>query len=197
MRPLLFVWPYWLPFWAVVVWAYLPELKIVWNARKSAARSESPDAGSFRVITVGGGIASLIAFPLAWVPALRFPAGLAPAALLLGAATIVAASLLRRHCFRLLGASFTGDVRAQPDQAIVTGGAYALLRHPSYSAGILFNIGTGLALGSWASTLVLTLAGLAVYAYRIAVEERALLAVVGEPYREFIRSRKRLIPFIY
>jgi protein-S-isoprenylcysteine O-methyltransferase Ste14 len=44
---------------------------------------------------------------------------------------------------------------------------------------------------------VLTLAAFAVYAYRIAVEERALLAVVGEPYREFIRTRKRLIPFIY
>jgi protein-S-isoprenylcysteine O-methyltransferase Ste14 len=58
-------------------------------------------------------------------------------------------------------------------------------------------IGTGLALGSWASTIVLTLAAFGVYAYRIAVEERALLAVVGEPYREFIRTRKRLIPFIY
>ncbi len=197
MRPLLFVWPYWVPFWAVVIWAYMPEFKIVWNARKAASRSDSPDAGSFRVITIGGGIASLIAFPLAWVRSLRFPAALAPAALLLGAATIVAASLLRRHCFRLLGTSFTGDVRAQPDQAIVTGGAYALLRHPSYSAGILMNIGTGLALGSWASTIVLALAALAVYGYRIAVEERALLSVVGEPYREFIRTRKRLIPFIY
>jgi protein-S-isoprenylcysteine O-methyltransferase Ste14 len=197
VTPLLFVWPYWLPFWAVVVWAYLPEFKILRNARKPASRPDSPDAGSFRVITIGGGIASLIGFPLAWVPALRFPASLAPVALLLGAATIVAASLLRRHCFRLLGTSFTGDVRAQPGQAIVTRGAYALLRHPSYSAGILLNIGTGLALGSWASTLVLALAAFAVYRYRIAVEERALLAVIGEPYREFIRTRKRLIPFIY
>ncbi len=197
MTPLPFVWPYWLPFWAVVIWAYIPEFKILRNARKPASRPESPDAGSFRVITIGGGMASLIAFPLAWVPALRFPAALAPAALLLGAATIVAASLLRRHCFRLLGTSFTGDVRAQPDQAIVTGGAYVLLRHPSYSAGILMNIGTGLALGSWASTVVLALAAFAVYSYRMAVEERALLAVVGEPYRAFIRTRKRLIPFIY
>ena len=197
MRPLLFVWPYWVPFWAVVIWAYMPEFKIVWNARKPASRSDSPDAGSFRVIMIGGGLASLIAFPLAWVRSLRFPTALAPAALLVGAATIVAASLLRRHCFRLLDTSFTGDVRAQPDQAIVTGGAYALLRHPSYSAGILMNIGTGLALGSWASTIVLALAALAVYSYRIAVEERALLAVVGEPYRDFIRTRKRLIPFIY
>jgi protein-S-isoprenylcysteine O-methyltransferase Ste14 len=33
--------------------------------------------------------------------------------------------------------------------------------------------------------------------YRIAVEERTLLAVLGEPYREFMRTRRRLIPFIF
>lgn len=197
MTPLPFVWPYWLPFWAVVIWAFAPEVRIIRNARTSASRPDSPDAGSYRVITIGGGIASLIAFPLAWVPGLRFPVALAPVALWLGAATIVAASLLRRHCFRLLGTSFTGDVRADPGQAIVTRGAYTLLRHPSYSAGIMMNIGMGLALGSWASTVLFALAAVAVYSYRIAVEERALLAVVGEPYREFIRGRKRLIPFIY
>jgi len=41
------------------------------------------------------------------------------------------------------------------------------------------------------------LAAFAVYGYRMAVEERALLAVLGEPYREFMRTRRRLIPFIY
>ena len=197
MTPLPFVWPYWLPFWVVVVWAYLPEFRIVQRARKPATSSSSPDAGSFRVIVLGGGIASLIAFPLAWVHALRFSAAFAPVALILGTVTIVAGSLLRRHCFRLLGTSFTGDVRAHPNQAIVTTGAYTLLRHPSYSAGILINAGMGLALGSWASAAVLALAAFVVYSYRIAVEERTLLAVVGEPYREFIRTRRRLIPFIY
>jgi protein-S-isoprenylcysteine O-methyltransferase Ste14 len=59
------------------------------------------------------------------------------------------------------------------------------------------NAGLGIALGSWGSTLVLVVASFAVYRYRMAVEERALLAVVGEPYREFMRTRRRLIPFIY
>jgi len=149
------------------------------------------------VIVLGGGIASVIAFPLAWVSSLRLPTALDPAVFVIGVATIVAGSVLRRHCWRLLGASFTGDVRARPDQAIITTGAYTLLRHPSYSAGILMNTGIGLALGSWASTALLALAAFGVYSYRIAVEERTLLAVVGEPYREFMRTRRRLIPFIY
>jgi len=197
MRPLPFVWPYGLLYWAVCIWVFAPEFRIVRKAQKPAAAADSPDAGSYRAIVLGGGIAFAIAFPLAWVHALRLPAAIVPAAYAIGLATIVAASLLRRHCFRLLGASFTGDVRARPDQPIVTTGAYALVRHPSYSAGILMNIGIGLALGSWASTAVLALAAFAVYGYRMAVEERALLAVLGEPYREFMRTRRRLIPFIY
>jgi len=197
MRPLPFVWPYWLLFWAICIWAFAPEFRIVRKAQKPAANADSPDAGSVRVIVLGGGIASAIAFPLAWVRSLRLPTAIVPAAFVIGVATIVAASLLRRHCWRLLGASFTGDVRARPDQPVVTTGAYALVRHPSYSAGILMNIGMGLALGSWASTAVLALAAFGVYSYRIAVEERTLLAVVGEPYQQFMRTRRRLIPFIY
>ena len=197
MRPLPFVWPYWPLFWVVCIWAYSPEFRIVRKAQKPATQSDSPDAGSVRVIMIGGAIAMAFAFPLAWVRFLRVPTGLDPAVFVIGVATIVAGSVLRRHCWRLLGASFTGDVRAQPDQPIVTTGAYALLRHPSYSAGILMNTGMGLALGSWASTAVLALSSVAVYSYRIAVEERTLLAVVGEPYRQFMRTRRRLIPFIY
>jgi len=30
-----------------------------------------------------------------------------------------------------------------------------------------------------------------------APKQRALLAVLGEPYREFVRTRKRIIPFVY
>lgn len=51
--------------------------------------------------------------------------------------------------------------------------------------------------GSWGSTALLVLASFVVYRYRIAVEERALLAIVGEPYRQYIRTRRRLIPFVY
>src|SRR2546426_3771095 len=96
MRPLVFVWPYWLVFWAVVIWAFSPELRIVNAARKPAARSESPDAGSYRVIVFGGGIAALLAFPLAWMPLLRVSTGLRPFVFVLGIIVMIAGSILRR-----------------------------------------------------------------------------------------------------
>ncbi len=197
MRPLPFTWPYWPAFWLVFFWAYIPEFRIIRAGKKAAARPDSQDAGSVAMIERGMGVASLVAFALAWLRPLRAPAALQGALYLAGIGILIAGSLLRRHCWRQLGASFTGDVRARPDQAIVTTGAYALLRHPSYTAGILMNAGIGLALGSWGSTGLLVAASLAAYLYRMSVEERVLLATIGEPYREFMRTRRRLIPFVY
>ena len=37
----------------------------------------------------------------------------------------------------------------------------------------------------------------ATYLYRMTVEERTLVAVIGEPYRRFMATRKRIIPFVY
>src|SRR5438876_12039057 len=139
MRPLPFIWPYWPVFWAVVIWAFSPEFRIVRKARKPATHSDSPDAGSFRVIVLGGAIASAIAFPLAWVPSLRLPTALAPAVFGIGVATIVAVAALPWACWPLLGASFTGDVGAPPDPLLIPTGAFALVRHPSYCAGVLMN----------------------------------------------------------
>jgi len=187
------VWPYALVFWTVFVWAFLPEFKII----RAARGGSSTDAKSLQVIMVGMNAAFLGAFFLAWVPSLRISTAYMVPTFWLGIALMISGSLLRRHCFRMLGQSFTGDVRASSDQQVVTRGAYSILRHPSYTAGILLNAGVGIALGSWASALLMTAGSFAVYSYRIAVEERALSATIGEPYREFMSTRKRLIPFVY
>lgn len=194
MRPLPFVWPYALAFWVIFLWAFAPEFGIVHRAQRQQTESDSK---SLQVILMGQGLAFLAAYPLAWIPALQFPLSFRLAAFIIGIAMLVAGSLLRRHCFRMLGSSFTGDVRARTDQQVVDRGAYRIVRHPAYTAGIILNTGVGVALGSWASALLLAVASLAVYVYRISVEERTLLTVIGEPYRQFMTTRKRLIPFVY
>jgi len=193
VRPLPFVWPYALVYWLVHWWAFWPEFAIIRRAQRS---DNAKDAKSLQVIVLGMWLAYLAGFLMAWLPALQFP-GLRVPVFATGIGVLIAGSLLRRHCWRMLGDSFTGDVRASADQEVVTRGAYAVLRHPSYTAGILMNTGIGLALGSWAATLVLAVASFAVYHYRIAVEERALLEAIGEPYARFMRTRKRLIPWLY
>jgi len=197
VKPLPFVFPYALVFWLIFVWAYWPEFQIIRRARESASRDGSPDAGSYRVIVIGMWLAFVAAFPLASVDKLKVPRALGLPIFIVGVALLVCGSLLRRHCWRALGSSFTGDVQARAGQRIVTTGAYKLLRHPSYTAGVLMNAGIGFGLGSWGSATLLVVSSVAVYSYRMAVEERALLSAVGEPYREFMRTRKRLIPYLY
>lgn len=194
MRPFPFVWPWALVFWLAFLWAFSPEFRIVQRARREQG---STDSRSLQVVTRGQGLAFLASFFLAWLPALRLAPRHPRLVFVIGVAVMIAGSLLRRHCWRMLGESFTGDVRARADQEVVSRGAYRILRHPSYTAGILLNTGVGIALGSWGSAILLTVASFAVYLYRIAVEERALLATIGEPYRRFMAGRKRLIPFVY
>lgn len=194
MKPLPFVWPWAVLYWVVMVWAFWPEFTIVRQAGKART---AQDGGSMHVILLGLQAAYVAAYALAFVRVLLVPAALRVAVYLFGVVLMVAGSLLRRHCWRMLGASFTGDVRAAADQAVVTRGAYARLRHPSYTAAILLNLGIGLALGSWLSAALLLIASLAVYGYRIVVEERVLMAAIGEPYRHFVNTRKRLIPYVF
>lgn len=194
MRPLPYVRPFALLFWVVFAWAYFPEFAIVRSAQKNQGKTDSK---SLQVIMAGQSIAFFLAFPLAWVPALQFSPEYRVAWFFAGVVSMVAGSLLRRHCWRMLGTSFTGDVRAHAGQQVIQRGAYRWVRHPSYTGGILLNTGVGLGLGGWLGALLLAVASFAVYAYRMSVEERALLAEIGEPYRLFMSTRKRLIPFIY
>ena len=194
VRPLPFVWPYAAVYWAVLVWAFLPEFRIVGRARR---QQTTTDSKSLQVILAVGSSSFFAAYPMAFVPALQFTVAHRVLVFAVGIGTIVAGALLRRHCWRLLGESFTGDVRVREDQAVVSTGAYRFLRHPSYTAGVLLNTGVGIALGSWAATLLLAVTSVAAYVYRMNVEEHALLSVIGQPYRDFMSTRKRLIPFIY
>lgn len=196
MRPLPFVWPYGLIFWAVALWAFLPEQKIVQSGIEGGKGADSKDNGSMRVLLGGMGIAFFLAYPLAFIRAWWFPPGARVLLYAVGVAMIFLGSLLRRYCWRTLGEYFTGDVRARADQPVIRTGPYRLVRHPSYTAGMMMNIGIGLALGSWLSFALLTIATIATYLYRVRVEERALLNTIGEPYRSYMKETKRFVPYI-
>jgi protein-S-isoprenylcysteine O-methyltransferase Ste14 len=196
VRPLAFVWPYALAFWLVYLWVFAPEFGIIRRATGPAAERNSKDAGSLLAVLLGMNIALTLAFVLAFLPAWRFPPAMRVPAFWTGLGILIAGSLLRRHCWRVLGEFFTGDVRARAEQPVIDRGAYRWVRHPSYTAGIVIVLGIGIALGNWGSVTIPVAITVAVYWYRITVEERALMETIGPRYAEFARTRKRLIPFI-
>ena len=196
MRPLPFVWPYALVFWAVYIWAFTPEWRIVRSGVEGVKRDDSKDSGSLRMLLGGQWVALLIAFPIAFVTAFAFPTRLRVPLFAVGISLLLLGSLLRRYCWRTLGEFFTGDVRARPDQPVIRSGPYRLVRHPSYTGAMMMFIGIGLSLGNWISAALLTFSSVALYSYRVSVEERALLETIGEPYGAYMKESKRFIPYV-
>jgi len=96
-----------------------------------------------------------------------------------------------------LGRFFTVDVATYTDQRVVDAPPYRRIRHPSYSGSMLSLVGTGLMLGHWLGLLLIALASIVTFGYRVRLEERALLAALGEPYAAYMRRTKRFVPFLF
>lgn len=190
--PLVGVWPYALVFWLVFAWGYAPELRMNWRSR-TLPRPQDAKSALFTLVVQSAGVSA--AFVIAFVA--RF--GILARRQLwfwLGLGLLAAGSLLRRHCFRMLGSSFTAVVVVKPGQAVVDRGAYRWVRHPAYTAAALFLVGIAVALGNWAGIAVVFSAVVLSFAYRVRVEERALAATLGEPYLAYMRRTKRFIPMV-
>ena len=198
MRPLPFIWPWALVFWVVYVWAFFPEfgvLRRAGQANRGARRTQ--DSSSLQVLILGTWVGLLVAFALAFRPQFAMTGIVRTIAYWGGTALLFSGSLLRRHCWRMLGNYFTGNVQTVADQPVIDKGAYAYVRHPSYTAGLMMFTGIGFALGNWMSVAVTFVSAAAVYTYRVRVEERALVEALGAPYIEFMKTRKRFVPFVF
>ena len=194
MKPLAYTAPYSWLFWAVFLFAYVPEFALV--ARSRPAQGEKADRGSMTLIMLAGWIGMMGAFVVTGVHAFMITRG-QKAWFAAGLLALLSGRLLQLHCWRMLGKHFTGDVKASPDQPVVERGIYRWVRHPSYTGGMLMYLGTGLALTNWLSVLIITVAGAAAYFYRVQVEEQALQANLGGRYQEYMRRTKRFVPFVF
>jgi len=78
---------------------------------------------------------------------------------------------------------------------LVTGGPYAVVRHPIYTGIILAALGTALT-GTIFGVIVLALAA-ALFLSRVRTEERIMLELFPDAYPPYQSRTKRLIPFIW
>ena len=183
-------------FWSTyILWIVLETIASL--SKRSGDRSRARDRGSYRFIMI-----------LLWVAlgsdfALSF---LLPQASILwnrtevfyiGISLMLVGLAFRFYSMSLLGRFFTYDVAIHAGQTVVEAGPYRYIRHPSYTGALITLAGVGLALGNWAGLFVLLAFMGAGYAYRISVEEAALVAGLGEPYKEYMRRTRRLVPFVF
>jgi protein-S-isoprenylcysteine O-methyltransferase Ste14 len=180
---------------ALAVYAALELIIRISTIRNRAKGTQ--EWGSLVVVIAGVGLgivgAVLIALRLTWA---AIPVGRV-AFLVVGIVLMALGIALRAWAVIALGRNFTVYVQVRDEQPVVDTGPYRLLRHPSYTGLLLVCLGIGLALGNWLALIVVVALPTAVILVRIRVEERALLAGIGEPYRRFMATRKRLIPWVW
>ena len=173
----------------------VPELILSRTRRPDpSARADDRFSGIVVVVCLWLGIAGAYAsgfgerqFTIEWHRTLLF---------LIGIVLMIAGLLGRWYSIRALGKYFTVVVAIQPAHRIIDVGPYHYVRHPSYSGALLTIFGFGLVFTNWLSLVSVVLIAAVGYGYRIAVEEKALLEALGEPYRQYMKRTRRIIPFV-
>ena len=113
-----------------------------------------------------------------------------------GMIVMILGIIFRQWSIAVLGRFFSGTVSTQEGQKVVEKGPYKYIRHPSYTGALIILIGIGLALQSWGAVITLVFLFSLGYGYRIHVEEKVLISKLGDPYIEYKKRTKRLIPYI-
>jgi protein-S-isoprenylcysteine O-methyltransferase Ste14 len=158
---------------------------------------------SSRPVDLRGELVFRLVF-VAGIPLVPHAASVAPSpmlprrtAVLVGVLLAWPGLLLRWWSFVALGRYFTLVLGTSPDQMVVTRGPYRILRHPGYSGLFLVVVGCAFMVGNAVGVVASTAVVLVALVHRIGIEERALTEALGESYREFARSRARLVPFVW
>lgn len=177
----------------ILVWLAL-ELRQALHVRREAHTTDQGSIVALRLCAFAGFVAAALLAKA--VPA----ATIGPVEVVgwFGLAMLIGGVALRAWCFHTLGHYFTLTVQTSADQPVITAGPYRMLRHPSYAGLLLALLGVGtVATRNWLSLLVLAVAIGSGLAYRIRVEERALMRDLGADYRTYAATHKRLVPFVW
>jgi protein-S-isoprenylcysteine O-methyltransferase Ste14 len=119
-----------------------------------------------------------------------------PVLLAIGLAMCVAGVVIRFVAIATLKRNFSGALRIRADHTLVKNGIYRRVRHPAYLGAILLFTGIPVMLSSPLGFLIMLL--LVPYLlHRIRLEESMMIERFGKEYEDYMRSSKRLIPFVY
>jgi protein-S-isoprenylcysteine O-methyltransferase Ste14 len=139
--------------------------------------------------------ALMIAVAVSWFLPPRWPEAVDVPFTALGAALAFVGLTLVFAAYRALGPAFTPLPRPREGGRLVEAGPYRVVRHPIYAGGILFF--GGIALAMTVTSLIMTAALAALWAFKLQVEER-WLEEEFPLYPEYRRDTPwRLVPGVF
>jgi protein-S-isoprenylcysteine O-methyltransferase Ste14 len=115
----------------------------------------------------------------------------------LGLALCAGAAPVGILAWRTLGRFYVPDPEVLPEQRLITDGIYRHLRHPMYTAALLWVVGFPLVIRSgWGTLVGILFIGPAIW-LRIREEEAMLLEAFGDEYRRYQACTWRLVPLLF
>ena len=119
---------------------------------------------------------------------------LRPVPLLTGTVCLTLGLWLFQLSHANLGANWSITLEVREKHTLVTQGVYRRVRHPMYTALLLYSVGQALVLPNYVVGLSSLVTMALLVALRIGPEERMMLEEFGKDYQEYMAVTKRLIP---
>jgi protein-S-isoprenylcysteine O-methyltransferase Ste14 len=96
-----------------------------------------------------------------------------------------------------LGTNWSITLEVREEHRLITEGVYRVVRHPMYSALVLYSVGQALVIPNWVAGPSNLLAFAVLLALRIRAEERMMDERFGDEYAAYSARTKRLIPGVW
>ena len=96
-----------------------------------------------------------------------------------------------------LGTNWSITLEVRERHRLITQGIYRRIRHPMYSALVLYGIAHALVIPNWVAGPSNLVAFAVLFALRVRSEERMMLDQFGDEYSAYMARTKRLVPGIW
>jgi protein-S-isoprenylcysteine O-methyltransferase Ste14 len=164
------------------------------NVKVARSHKTPLDAGLLVLVWAGFFI------PLIWIasPAFAFAEyPLRSGPLVAGVACFVTGLWLFYRSHADLGTNWSITLEIREQHRLITEGIYRRIRHPMYSALVLYSLGHALVIPNWVAGPSNLVAFLILFALRIRPEEKMMAAEFGSEYTAYAARTRRLVPGIW
>ena len=96
-----------------------------------------------------------------------------------------------------LGTNWSVTLELRQDHRLVSQGVYRAIRHPMYSALILYSVGQALVIPNWVAGFSNVIALAVLLALRLRREEKMMAEQFGDEYAAYSARTKRFIPSVW
>jgi protein-S-isoprenylcysteine O-methyltransferase Ste14 len=138
--------------------------------------------------------------PLIWVASplfsfAEYPLHAGP--LVVGIAFLVVGLWLFYRSHADLGTNWSITLEVREQHQLITHGLYRHIRHPMYTAILLYCVGQAQVIPNWFVGPSYLVAFIILFAGRVHAEEKMMLEQFGDAYAAYMTRTKRLVPWVW